>query len=286
VIDANLTFAFTAGIVATVNPCGFAMLPAYLSYFLGIESGSKGGDTTASLGRALLTGAVVSSGFLVVFGIVGVLFTAGLDQIRDIVPWITIAIGAGLVVLGIALLSGKQLVVLLPKFERGGSGRDVRSLFLFGVSYAVASVSCGLPTFIVVVSTSVGDFQSSLASFVAYALGMALVLTSLTVSLAMARQSLLHRLRSLMQHVDRLAGGLMVLAGVYLIWYWVTERLGSEQGGVVLSVERWSSRMSNWVSDLGGVRLGVIMSIVVALAAMWALASGPGGQDPAPGEVV
>ncbi|MDG2114941.1 MAG: hypothetical protein P8N02_20310, partial [Actinomycetota bacterium] len=137
-----------------------------------------------------------------------------------------------------------------------------------------------------VVSTSVGDFQSSLASFVAYALGMALVLTSLTVSLAMARESLLHRLRSLMQHVDRLAGGLMVLAGVYLIWYWVTERLGSEQGGVVLSVERWSSRMSNWVSDLGGVRLGVIMSIVVALAAMWALASGPGGQDPAPGEVV
>ncbi|MDG2112958.1 MAG: cytochrome c biogenesis protein CcdA [Actinomycetota bacterium] len=112
-IDANLTFAFTAGIVATVNPCGFAMLPAYLSYFLGIESGSKGGDTTASLGRALLTGAVVSSGFLVVFGIVGVLFTAGLDQIRDIVPWITIAIGAGLVVLGIALLSGKQLVVKL-----------------------------------------------------------------------------------------------------------------------------------------------------------------------------
>ncbi|MFN7150094.1 MAG: cytochrome C biosynthesis protein, partial [Microthrixaceae bacterium] len=23
--------------VATVNPCGFAMLPAYLSYFLGLE---------------------------------------------------------------------------------------------------------------------------------------------------------------------------------------------------------------------------------------------------------
>ena len=226
-IDANLTFAFTAGIVATVNPCGFAMLPAYLSFFLGIESSAQGDHARAGIGRALWTGAIVSSGFLLVFGIVGITVTAGLSVVRDIVPWITIAIGAVLVVLGAALLGGKQLTVLLPKFQRGGAGRDVRSLFLFGVSYAVASVSCGLPTFIVVVSTSVGDFQSALASFIAYALGMALVLTSLTVSLAMARRSLLLRLRSLMPHVDRLAGGLMVLAGIYLIWFCFIRRIGA-----------------------------------------------------------
>ena len=35
--SASLTFAFTAGLVATINPCGFAMLPAYLSYFLWTE---------------------------------------------------------------------------------------------------------------------------------------------------------------------------------------------------------------------------------------------------------
>ena len=281
-IDANLTFAFTAGIVATVNPCGFAMLPAYLSYFLGIESSAGGDDARAGLGRALLTGGIVSSGFLLVFGIVGVTVTAGLNIVRDIVPWLTIAIGVVLVVLGAALLSGRQLVVMLPKFERGGSGRDVRSLFLFGVSYAVASVSCGLPTFIVVVSTSVGDFQSGLVSFGAYALGMALVLTSLTISLAMARRSLLQRLRSLMPHVDRLAGGLMVLAGIYLVWFWITERTGSSQGGVVLEVESWSSRLSNWVTDLGGVRLGVIMSIIVALGAIAFLAATP--AEPAVGD--
>ena len=34
-IDAPLALAFAAGLVATVNPCGFAMLPAYLSYFMG-----------------------------------------------------------------------------------------------------------------------------------------------------------------------------------------------------------------------------------------------------------
>jgi len=34
----NIALAFTTGMLATVNPCGFAMLPAYLSYFLGVES--------------------------------------------------------------------------------------------------------------------------------------------------------------------------------------------------------------------------------------------------------
>ena len=63
VIDAPLALAFTAGMVATVNPCGFAMLPAYLSYFLGIE-GTDDGPAEAGVLRALVVGAVVSLGFV------------------------------------------------------------------------------------------------------------------------------------------------------------------------------------------------------------------------------
>ena len=40
-IRGHLALAFSAGMIATVNPCGFAMLPAYLSYFLGLEAGSQ-----------------------------------------------------------------------------------------------------------------------------------------------------------------------------------------------------------------------------------------------------
>lgn len=273
-ITANLTFAFTAGMVATVNPCGFAMLPAYLSFFLGLESSNADGpdQRRASIGRALATGLVVSAGFLIVFGIVGLAVTAGLQAIRDIVPWIAIAIGVVLVVLGIAVLSGYRLQAVLPKLERGGGDRNLKSLFLFGVSYAVASISCGLPTFTVVVSTSVNDLQSSLASFIAYALGMAVVLLALTVSLATARTSVVTGLRRLLPYVDRVAGLLMVLAGGYMVWFWVTERLGAEQGGVVLRVEQWSSRLAHAINDVGGVRLGAIFSIIIAVATMYVLA--------------
>ena len=52
---ATLLLAFSAGMVAAVNPCGFALLPAYLAYYLGLESS---GDAAApprggELGRSL-----------------------------------------------------------------------------------------------------------------------------------------------------------------------------------------------------------------------------------------
>jgi cytochrome c-type biogenesis protein len=90
-IDAPLAFAFTAGMVATVNPCGFAMLPAYLSYFIGLEDGGE--DARGSVARALVVGVAVSAGFLAVFGVAGLLITAGIRSFIDYLPWVAIVIG-------------------------------------------------------------------------------------------------------------------------------------------------------------------------------------------------
>ena len=35
---ATLAYPFSLGLVAAFNPCGFALLPAYLGYFIGVES--------------------------------------------------------------------------------------------------------------------------------------------------------------------------------------------------------------------------------------------------------
>src|SRR3546814_21089418 len=68
-IDAPLAIAFASGMLAPVNPCGFAMLPAYLGFFLGQEGGDR--DVRASVSRSLGVGLSVSAGFLLVFSIVG-----------------------------------------------------------------------------------------------------------------------------------------------------------------------------------------------------------------------
>ena len=251
--DLNLAFAFTAGIIATINPCGFAMLPAYLSYFLGIEANS-GTSAGTSVSRALWTGSAVSGGFLIVFGATGLLISAGLTVIREIVPWVAICIGTILIALGSFVTAGKRLDFAFPKFERGTGGKDLRNLFLFGVSYAVASISCALPTFIVVVSTSVTGFTAGIIAFLFYAAGMTITLLALTMSLALARSSFLEKVRSMVRFIDRASGILMLLAGIYLVVFWLIERTGSSSNFLVTSVEGWSSSLSTAIGEIGGVR--------------------------------
>ena len=103
--SAALGLAFTAGLVATVNPCGFAMLPAYISYFMGSDDDAPQ-SRAGSLQRGLLVGAAVSSGFITVFGAAGLLLTLGLQSLTDVLPWLALIIGVGLAVLGTAMIRG------------------------------------------------------------------------------------------------------------------------------------------------------------------------------------
>lgn len=286
-IDAPLALAFTAGLIATVNPCGFAMLPAYLSYFVGLDNHTADAGRRAGVARALLVGAVVSAGFLVVFTAAGAVVTAGARSIMDYVPWVAIVIGAGLVVAGIALLSGRHLTVSLPRLERGGDSRRLTSMFVFGVSYAVASLSCTLPVFLAVVAGTLtqASFVAGLATFVAYAGGMSLVLVGLTLAVALARQSLVRRLRVGLRHVNRAAGALLVAAGGYIVYYWVFN-LATDPGttagsGPARFVERISGQASNWIRDVGAV-LPLSLAGIVAAAIIYVVVTRRRPQEPEP----
>jgi cytochrome c-type biogenesis protein len=270
VIEAPIALAFGSGMLATVNPCGFPLLPAYLSYFLGIDSAE--GSARASVGRSLAVGASVATGFLAVFLLAGLALSHLSASVYEWAPWFTIVIGAGLVVLGIALLRGFQLTVALPKLNKGGGARTGRSMFVFGVSYAIASLSCTLPTFMVVIA---GTFRrenllSSAVTFIAYSAGMAIVLLALTVSMGLARQSLLHTMRRALPYVSRAAGGLLVVAGAYVAyygWYEIQVQRGDlRSSSAVDLVTGWSTSISRWVfDDVGATRLGWIMALALGV---------------------
>ncbi len=231
-IDAPLALAFAAGLVATVNPCGFAMLPAYLSYFMGIEEEDR--SRIAALRAALVIGVIVSAGFLLVFGLAAILITAGFRVVIDLIPWVAIVVGLAVIALGVALVRGYELNVGLPKASRAASGRGYRSVFLFGISYAVASLSCTLPVFLTVVATQVtrGSFVSGIATFVAYGAGMAVVLMSVTVTIAVGKQSLVAWLRGSARHISRVSGVILIAAGSYIVWFWaVSLRSGAQALG-------------------------------------------------------
>lgn len=270
-IEAPIALAFAAGLVATVNPCGFAMLPAYLSYFIGIEDHS---GRAAPARSALTVGAVVSSGFIFVFGVAGVLITLGLRFVIDLIPWFAIVVGFGVIGLGIAMLFGYQLSVGLPKAKRARTDKGYRSVFAFGVSYAVASLSCTLPVFLTVVATQVtrGSFVGGIATFLAYGAGMSLVLVGVTVALAFGKQGLVARLKSSMKYIGKVSGALLILAGGYIVWFWAVNitsgagALGST--GPFRIVEELSQRTQNLVAAsplvVGAVLVAVVISGIVA----------------------
>lgn len=270
-IDAPLALAFGAGLVATVNPCGFAMLPAYLSYFMGLEEDHE--SRSGVMRSALTVGMIVSAGFLFVFGIAGILITAGFRFVIGAIPWFAIVVGIGVIVLGVVLISGREIVVGLPRAQRASSGRSYRSVFLFGVSYAVASLSCTLPVFLTVVATQVtrGSFVSGIATFVAYASGMALVLMAITVALAIGKRSLVARLRGAGRSIGRVSGAILVATGSYIVWFWIVSIRSGPQAlagdGLFRFAEGMSQAVQNAVAAaplLWGLGLAGVVGIAAA----------------------
>jgi cytochrome c biogenesis protein CcdA len=263
-IDAPLALAFTAGLVATVNPCGFAMLPAYLSYFMGLRDEAPQGP--AAVGRGLAVGGVVSAGFLLVFAVAGTLVTLGIRSVIDYIPWAALVIGGLLAILGVAMLAGFEPMVNLPKLGERSQGRGFGSVFVFGVSYAIASLSCTLPVFLAIVAGVIPrtNLVSGILTFVVYGLGMSLVLLAVTVGLALGRRSLVRLLRASARYMNRVAGAILVVAGSYIVYFW-TLNISQGPGGLtdpVRIVDRLSAALTNLIGNrpaLWGLAFGVVV---------------------------
>ena len=222
-------FAFAAGTVAAVNPCGFVMLPVFLGLFVAGGDGPAATPVARRLGRAVVVSAAVGLGFVALFGAAGLAVAAGAQSLGDVFPWIGLALGFALAVAGAYMLAGGTLYSALAArtASRIGSPSDasLRGYFLFGISYGIASLSCALPIFLALVSGALasGGFINAAIQFLLYAAGMAFVITVLTVGIALARSAVSTGTRRLLPYVGAVSGTLLILAGAYIVFYWLTE---------------------------------------------------------------
>jgi cytochrome c biogenesis protein CcdA len=288
VIDGAFALAFLSGVVAAVNPCGFAMLPAYLSYFLGVENQAPADEPAqAGVARAIVVSASVSAGFLAVFTVLGFVIRAGGDGVADVIRYLSIVIGFVLIAVGVAFLMGRTLAFATPRLERGGRSRTFWSMFVFGISYAVASFGCTIGPFVL---TVLGSFTrdgtaSGVLMIVAYGLGMGLLLTTLTVTLALARGGLLRGLRSALRWIDAVAGVLLVLAGIYLVYYWWYDLVSDTGvrdvagGGLSSWFQQRADDIAIWLNDRGAGFLALVLGAVVVAAVAAVVAHRPRRPD-------
>ena len=222
-------FALAAGMASAVNPCGFAMLPAYLGMYIGDESGQRRAISPARhFGRALLVGLTVTAGFVVLFGLVGIIIAAGASFVGGLLQWLGLAIGIGLAIVGAWMVSGGKLYT-------GGAARaashmgnpsqvSMKGYFIFGISYGTASLSCTLPIFLAVVGISVAGRSMALVfgDFLLFALGMGGVVIALTLGMAFFMRTMVGVLRKASYYIQIVGSCLMVVAGAYIVFYWLT----------------------------------------------------------------
>lgn len=270
-IDAPVGLALAAGLLAAVNPCGFALLPAYLGLLVRGEAGATAPSAPAAVGRGLAAAGAMTVGFAAVFGTFGLVISPVAGQVQEHLPWFTI--GLGLVVVGVGgwLLAGRSVTV--PGLRLGAGPalrRTVPSMALFGVAYAVASLACTIGPFlaIVVVTFRTGSVGSGVATFLAYAAGMGLAVGAAALAVALSRDSAARRLHRWGPLVTRLGGGLLATAGGYVAyygWYEVRVLRGASADDPVIGaaeeVQRW---LANGLSQLGAARLAVLVGLLVA----------------------
>ena len=227
-VGATSLFAFAAGLASAVNPCGFAMLPAYLGLYLGSGVAGENPGSLRQLTQALLVGAAVTAGFIVLFGVAGTLIGFGASFVVNYIPWIGLIIGVLLTLTGAWLVGGGKLytgIAAQAASRIGNPGQvSVKGYFLFGISYGVASLSCTLPIFLAVLGLSAADtnFLNTVFNFLLFAVGMGLVIMVLTLGIAFFRTAMVGGLRRALPYIQPIGYWLMVLAGTYIIFYWLT----------------------------------------------------------------
>ncbi|MFC1995689.1 cytochrome c biogenesis CcdA family protein [Chloroflexota bacterium] len=220
-------YAFGAGMVTTVSPCGIVMLPAYVSLYLGTKEEDFWTKSSLQRGaRALALSGVVTLGFVVFFGVMGAILSLGGQFLLTFIPWVAVLIGVALILLGIYLLLGGYVYTNLPARLAGrlgsNKGSSIKGFIIFGIAYGIAALSCTLPVFLAVVvsALAVKGFASGLVQFVSFALGMGFVIAIVTIGSALFKETVNRWLRRLVPVVARFSGLLLIFAGGYILYFW------------------------------------------------------------------
>ena len=268
-IEGNFAYSFILGVMAAVNPCGFVLLPTYLVYYLGTELNREDENKTTTLRRGLSVGMAVSSGFIGLFLIVGIISRAFTTVISENAKFAALVIGIALVAMGIAMLFGWKLPIAQPDVSMQRK-RTTWNMFLFGIVYAIASIGCTIGLLISVILGSINrhGFVSGVISIVLYGLGMGLLVTSLTVALAFARVGLVSTIKKSFKWFDKVSAVFVVLTGLYLSWYWLGAITDRGTDGLTTRVERWQTKVVQLLQDAGVYPLLIVFCVIIATAGL------------------
>ncbi len=268
----SIGLALGAGMLAAVNPCGFALLPAYLSLFVLDHQELPRQVAVARAARATLA---LTTGFTAVFLTFGLAVAPVAASVQGYLPAFTVTFGVVLAVAGLWVALGRRLPTIPVRRCRSARVEPPTaswaSMTGFGASYAIASLGCTIAPFLAVVVTSFrsGSTAQGLVLFLVYAGGMGLVVGVAAVATALARGGLITRMRSLAGSLPRIGGLVLLLAGAYLAWYGVWElrvlHAGAGTDSLVIAAESLQRWLAARVQGVGAVGFAVVLAALALI---------------------
>ena len=216
--------ALVAGGVAAFNPCGVALFPGYLTMLI-----QDGGPGRHSAWFGLVAGFSLSLGFIVVFGLFGLILRQLDGTLLKAAPIVSLTVAACLLGIGVASWLGVARL-RLPAWLIGGvprTGHLSWRLLVYGAVYALVSVSCSLPVFLAISVQALAQGGSwPVVVMLLYAVGMGVVMTLVAILTVSARHLVELALSRALPQMGRISGAIFILSGAYLAWYWL---VGPEQ---------------------------------------------------------
>jgi cytochrome c-type biogenesis protein len=261
-----LVFAFTAGAVSTVNPCGFALLPAWFARQL---AGREGDGGAARFLRASANAVAAALGYVITFLAATLVLGSGANWLGPTLPYAGVTIGVALVVWGFLALADLRL----PATRLTATCRRANERFGalgFGLSYGFVSLSCTLPIFMAVAGVSfLGNNDLALQNVLFFLLGSGAILATISVVASVLGAGVFQMIGRHHASLRRVAGGLTTLAGGYVFLYWGQVLFGDApwMRAILDTGGYWAAMLNQFLSEGAGLIAALVALLGISTAA-------------------
>jgi cytochrome c biogenesis protein CcdA len=216
-----LGFAFVAGFIANFGPCSLGVLPAYMSFYLGMDEVE---NNSSPIKKSIKLGAIASLGAFFFFIVLGLLFASVGTFLTAYASQLKIIVAVLIFFIGLAFWHGKSIRIRglssftnkVGKMSRGRT--QAVSLFGFGIVYGAGGLMCFLPIFLPLVFFPIigGEFLVSIASFLIFSLAQALFLIAATVFIGQGKHTFFKTMIGKTPTMKKVAGGVLILTSIWM----------------------------------------------------------------------
>lgn len=235
--SALITIAIVSGFLTFLSPCGIAMVPAYISYYIGRKEKKVKKYTGYRQGfEGARYGFYAALGIISIFVLIGTIITFFSNFIKFLIPWFSMVVGVILIIVGFLMLFKKTFSLNLPiqiknlfgkikPFrDREEKSSEFSRFYTFGIGYGFAVMSCTLPIFLIIIfnALNAGGILEGILIFLLYSGTTGIGMIVLSTSTALSKDFMLKKFRRIFPYIQKITAIVIILAGLYLIYYQIT----------------------------------------------------------------